>query len=231
MSERVDLMCIGAHPDDVEIGMGATVAKLARSGTKVAIVDLTDGEPTPYGDARTRAGESAHAAQILGVAVRRTLSMPNRYLFDSREAREELAEVIRELRPKTLFVPYPLDAHPDHVAASSIAEGARFYAKLTKTSMYGTPHFPARVYRYMAVHLRLLHEPTFVHAVGIEDLGAKLDALRAYRSQFGENPANAGVVPMMEQAAAMWGATIGAPAGEPFFAIEPLGVDAIEALV
>ena len=74
-----DAMCVGAHPDDVEIGMGATVAGIVRRGGRVVIVDLTDGEPTPYGSRETRATESAKAAAVLG-AERRTLGQPNRYL-------------------------------------------------------------------------------------------------------------------------------------------------------
>src|SRR5512136_2855772 len=102
----LDAMCIGAHPDDVEIGMGATVAKMVRNGWKIAIVDLTNGEPTPHGTPELRAKESAAAAEILGVQ-RRTWTQPNRYLFDSVEDRTQLAEVIRELQSRTLFVPYP----------------------------------------------------------------------------------------------------------------------------
>jgi bacillithiol biosynthesis deacetylase BshB1 len=225
-----DVMCIGAHPDDVEIGMGATVARMVRDGWDVVIVDLTDGEPTPHGSPEIRANESAEAAAILG-AQRRTLNQPNRHLLDTIEARTQLAECIRDLRPRLLFVPYPVDAHPDHVAAGSIATAARFYAKFTKTSMSGEPFYPAKLYRYMAVHLSLVVEPSFVVALQEKDLERKLDALDSYRSQFGANPANAGIVPMMEQAARWWGSRVGAPAGEPFFAIEPIGVESISALV
>ena len=133
---RVDVVCIGAHPDDVEIGMGATVAKLTSSGSSVAIVDLTDGEPTPYGTPELRAEESRQAAKLLG-ASRITLSQQNRQLFDSVEAREELATVLRRLRPRIMFMPYALDAHPDHVAAAQIALAARFYGKFVKTEMPG----------------------------------------------------------------------------------------------
>jgi len=226
----IDAVCVGAHPDDVEIGMGGTVAGLVRRGMRVAIVDLTDGEPTPYGTRETRAREAARAAEVLGVQDRRTLSQPNRYLMDTVEARTELAQVIRELRPRILFIPYPKDAHPDHVAASAIATAARFYAKFTKTDMAGEPHYPARVYQYMAVHLRLLREPSFV--VDIEnDLQKKLAALRAYESQFEANPANRDVIEMTADAARMWGGLIRAGAGEPFYALEPVGIAAPEDLV
>ncbi|MDP2180943.1 MAG: bacillithiol biosynthesis deacetylase BshB1 [Actinomycetota bacterium] len=226
----VDVVCIGAHPDDVEIGMGATIVKMVRSGLSVAIVDLTDGEPTPHGSRETRAIESARAAEILGAAQRRTLSGPNRYLMDTVAARTELAGVLRELRPDTMFVPFPEDAHPDHIAASSIARAARFYAKFTKTDMIGEPHYPSRVFQYMAVHMRLVREPSFIIEVA-KELPVKLEALAAYESQFSANPGNANVVPMMEQMARMWGTMIRSEAGEPFFSDEPIGLRGFSDLV
>ncbi len=228
-SALFDAVCVGAHPDDVEIGMGATVAKLVRGGKRVAIVDLTNGEPTPFGTPETRAAESAEAARILG-AERRTLTQSNRYLFDSVEARMELAEVLREFRPRMLFVPYADDAHPDHVAASSIAAAARFYAKFTKTEMAGEPFFPPRVYRYMAVHQRIIAEPSFIVDVS-EDMPAKLEALAAYVSQFSANPNNRGIIELMEQTAQMWGALGRVSAGEPFFALEPVALRSLDELI
>jgi bacillithiol biosynthesis deacetylase BshB1 len=218
-----DAVCVGAHPDDVEIGMGATVAKLTSSGAKVAIVDLTNGEPTPFGTPEKRAAEAAAAADALG-ADRCTLTQPNRFLFDSVEARMELAAVLREYRPRMLFVPYPVDAHPDHVAASQIAVGGRFYAKLSKTELPYDPYYPPRVFRYMAVHQRVVAEPSFVIDVS-EHLATKIAAIRAYESQFAENPSNAGVIEMVELTARMWGGLARVEAGEAFFALEPVALD------
>lgn len=225
-----DVVCVGAHPDDVEIGMGGTIAGMVRQGLSVAIVDLTDGEPTPAGTPETRLAEAAAAAERLGVSERRTLALPNRRLFDTVEARTALAEVFRELRPRVLFGPYPVDAHPDHVAASAIVQAARFWAKFTKTEMAGKPHYPARLYRYMAVHLRLLREPSFVVDVS-DELPAKLEALALYHSQFSANPANTGLLGSIEAVAHMWGATIGTTAGEPFFSEEPVGIRSLDALI
>lgn len=231
MSEPLfDAVCVGAHPDDVEIGMGGTVAKMCREGLRVAIVDLTDGEPTPHGSAEKRAAESAEAARILGVETRRTLTQRNRYLFDTVEARIELAEVLRELRPRMLFVPFADDAHPDHIAAASIAVASRFYGKFTKTEMSGEPFFTPRVFRYMAVHQRMVVDPSFIVDVS-DDLDTKLRALMAYESQFSANPANAGIVAMMEQTAATWGSLGRVGAGEPFFALEPLTLASPESIL
>lgn len=224
-----DAVCVGAHPDDVEIGMGATVAKMTREGKRVAIVDLTNGEPTPFGTPEIRALEAARAAAVLG-AERRTLSQSNRYLFDTVEARTELATVLRELRPRVLFVPYADDAHPDHIAASSIAVAARFYSKFTKTDMPGEPFFPERVYRYMAVHQRIVAEPSFIVDV-TDDFTTKIAALEAYESQFSANPNNGGIIELMEQTAATWGALGRVRSGEPFFALEPITVRSVDDLI
>lgn len=223
------MVCVGAHPDDVEIGMGATAAKMARRGLDVLLVDLTDGEPTPRGSRETRMAEAAASAEALGVR-RLTLGLVNRELFDTVGARRALAEVLRAERPRTVFAPYPVDAHPDHIAASAIVEAARFYAKFVKTDMAGEPHYPARLYHYWAVHLRVLEKPSFIVEV-LEDLPAKMRALSCYESQFTPNERNAGVLKWVEVQAASWGALIGAEAGEPFYAREQIGVRSIEDLL
>lgn len=221
----VDVIAVGAHPDDVEIGMGGTVAGLVRQGMTVLIVDLTDGEPTPFGTKEIRASESRAAAAALA-AQRLTLTLPNRELFDTVEARTMLAEVIREHRPRLLFAPYPIDSHPDHVAAAAICEAARFYGKFVKTDMSGEPHFVPRLYHYFAVHLRMVAKPSFIVDVS-EDLPKKLEALACYESQFGANERNAGVLDWVRGQAAVWGGAIGRAAGEPFLCREEIGVRAV----
>jgi bacillithiol biosynthesis deacetylase BshB1 len=225
-----DVLCVGAHPDDVEIGMGATVARMVRQGLDVVMVDLTDGEPTPHGTHETRMSEAAASAAVLGVSVRETLPLVNRELSDTVEARRMLAELVRQHKPRLLFAPYPIDAHPDHVAASALVEAARFYAKFVKTDMAGEPHFPARVYHYFAVHLRIVAKPSFVMDV-TGDLGTKLEALACYRSQFAANAANTRILDWVGEQAATWGGLIGTSAGEPFFCREEIGVRDIRDLV
>lgn len=225
-----DVMCIGAHPDDVEIGMGATVAKMAAAGMEVVLVDLTDGEPTPRGTHETRMREADASARELGVAARITLPLPNRELADTVEARTMLAELVREHRPRLLFAPYPIDAHPDHIAASAIVEAARFYSKFVKTTMAGEPHLPAHVYHYFAVHLRLVAKPSFIVDV-TGHLDAKRAALACYASQFGSDTANTHVLDWVAGQAGSWGDFIGVEAGEPFFAREEIGIRDIRDLV
>jgi bacillithiol biosynthesis deacetylase BshB1 len=176
------IMCVGAHPDDVELGMGGTVASLIDQGYEVLILDLTNGEPTPYGDPETRKKESQEAANILG-AKRITLDLPNRYLEDSIENRKKIAAIIREFKPKYIFSPYFDDAHPDHIAASKLIDAARFYAKLTKSDIPGEPFFPKRIIYYFPIHIRLKIQPSFLVDIS-RYIKKKEEAILCYKSQF-----------------------------------------------
>jgi bacillithiol biosynthesis deacetylase BshB1 len=219
----IDALCVGAHPDDVEIGMGATVAGMVARGMSVAILDLTDGEPTPLGSKETRAAESRAAADTLGVRERTTLDLPNRALFDTVEARRMVAEEIRRARPRVLFAPFARDAHPDHCAAAAICLAARFWAKFSKTEMSGEPHYVPRVYQYYAVHERSAQRPDFVVDVTTH-VETKRACLEAYASQFVDNPANTHVIDMVVDQMRYWGSLVGTDYGEPFSAPEQLGV-------
>lgn len=218
-----NVLVIGAHPDDVEIGMGGTIGALVQAGDTVTVLDLTDGEPTPMGSPERRRAESDAAARVLGVGRRITLPLPNRYLADTVENRIAVAEVIREVRPDVLCVPYWVDAHPDHLAAERLAEAARFYAKLTRTDMRGTPHYPGRIFHFFCTHYRLQVEPAFI--VDITDhIDRKIEAVACYRSQFNEERSNLGILDTIRTVAAYWGSRIRRPFGEPFASKEPVGV-------
>jgi len=174
-----ELLVIGAHPDDAEIGMGGTIATLVAQGHRITLLDLTNGEPTPMGSPERRQAESEAAARVLGVAGRITLPLPNRYLMDTVENRIAVAEVIREVRPDLLFIPYWVDAHPDHVAAERLAESARFYAKLTRTEMRGDPHYPGRILHFFCTHYRLHVDPAFIMDV-TDQIERKLEAVACH---------------------------------------------------
>src|SRR5207247_292096 len=105
---------------------------------------------------------TAGATKILGLDWRGNLGLPNRSLQATLDARRLLAGVFRQLKPRLLFAPYWVDAHPDHVAATELIEAARFWSKLTKTDLPGEPHHPGRILYYDCVHLRLVKEPAFV---------------------------------------------------------------------
>ena len=139
--------------------MGGAIVRFKAEGMRVGVLDLTDGEPTPFGSVETRAAETASATEILGLDWRGNLGLANRSLQPTLEARRQLAVVFRQLKPRLLFSPYWVDAHPDHVAAVELIEAARFWSKLTKTDMPGEPHHPSRILYYNCVHLRLVEKP------------------------------------------------------------------------
>src|ERR1700729_76716 len=144
---QLDVIAVGAHPDDVEIACGGTLAKLARQGYRVGIIDLTDGEPTPRSPGpEVRLEEARPAAEALGVHVRINLALPNRRLFDTFEARVALGKELRRYRPKLVLgfgEKTPL-ASPDHWQAMQITDAAVFYARLTKWDEY-FDHLPVQI--------------------------------------------------------------------------------------
>ncbi len=138
----LDALVVASHPDDAELGLGGTIVRLIGQGWKVGILDLTSGEPTPLGTPERRAAETAAANAALGDPWRENLGLPNRSLEPTLAHRRALAAVFRKVRPRLLFAPYWEDAHPDHVAATRLVEDARFWSKLSKTDMPGTPFHP-----------------------------------------------------------------------------------------
>ena len=142
----LDVLVIAPHPDDAELGMGGTMALMLSQGLAVGILDLTDGEPTPLGSPQIRARETSAASAALGITWRENLGLPNRRLRATLAARGAVAGVIRRTRPRWLFAPHWVDAHPDHIAGTRLAEGARFWAKLTKSDLPGDPWHPERIW-------------------------------------------------------------------------------------
>ena len=219
MDQHLDVLAIGAHPDDIEIACGGTLAKLADQGYRVGIVDLTDGEPTP-GSAgpEERLAEARLAADALGVSQRVTLSFTNRRLFDSFEARIALAREIRQYQPKLVIGlggRTPM-ASPDHYQASLIIEAAVFYAKLTKWDEHfgGLPPYivPRHLECSLAFHSLA---PTDPHAIVVDiadTLEKKLKAIGFYASQF--PPAKAHHLDRFRAFAIQQGMAAGFAAGE-----------------
>jgi bacillithiol biosynthesis deacetylase BshB1 len=221
------ILVIGPHPDDQELGMGGSIARLVAQGHRVHLVDMTNGEPTPLGSVERRAKEAAAAAKILGVE-RTLVGLPNRQVVHSIEARHKVAAVIRVHRPDWIFLPFPIDAHPDHVAVTRIGEDARFDAKLTKTDIPGEPWYPKRIIYYYCTHLRMNFQPTFCLDVS-EQIDKKIEAVRAYESQFVEN--NSPVTEMVKTMNGYFGSRIGTRYAEPFFTYEALGFGGLSELV
>jgi bacillithiol biosynthesis deacetylase BshB1 len=217
------ILAIGPHPDDIEIAMGGTICWFLAQGHEVVLCDLTNGEPTPIGTPGRRAGEAAEASRLLGISHRVTLALPNRYLQDTIEARVQVAEVIRDVRPDALFIPYWVDAHPDHVAACLLCEAARFTAKLTRTAMRAEPHYTDRVYHFFSTHYRLHVHPSFVVDIS-EYIDVKMASIAAYASQFSAERGTAWILDAIRDENAYWGRQIGRRYGEAFVCREAIGL-------
>jgi bacillithiol biosynthesis deacetylase BshB1 len=220
--QPVDVVAIGCHPDDVELLAGGTLIALRKSGVRVGIVDLTNGEPTPFGTPQKRAAECAAASKILDPVFRVNLDLPNRYLEDTIENRTKLASVLRPARPRVLLTHNQRDAHPDHVAAYSLVKAARFYAKLTKTEMPGEPVTINRVYFFPSYHSSTKADLSFVVPFDRQTFDEKLRAVRAYESQFAHKERQHSIINKIEQANGFLGFLGRAEFGEGFVAEEPI---------
>ncbi|MBM81125.1 MAG: LmbE family protein [Planctomycetaceae bacterium] len=230
LPEPLDVIAVGAHPDDVEIAVGGTLARLVKQGYRVGIVDLTDGEPTPLSPGpEVRLEEAKTAAEILGVHVRETLDLPNRRLFDTFEARVALAKLFRRYRPKIVLGiadKTPM-ASPDHWQAMQITDAGVFYSRLCKwdESFDNLPVHRIEKQIWYPLGFSTLEIPTgsgqFV--VDISDtIELKLEAVRAYKTQF--PPAKQRVFRLVESHARLLGTSTGFEAGELFIVATTLGV-------
>lgn len=219
-------MVIGSHPDDLEIGMGGTVLLMRDKGIETVLVDLTNGEPTPRGTVETRMKEAECARQKLGGPRRVTLDMPNRYLFDDVENRKKLAAVIRETKPDMIFCQWRKDYHPDHKAAADLVEGARFYAKLTKSDIPGEPFYPPRIFYYFCSHARVQMDISFIVDI-TPYFEKKLEVVSCYESQLGHRPL-AKAFEHIETMNKYWGGLANARYGEAFYSLEPIAVNGFD---
>ncbi|MEZ6058962.1 MAG: PIG-L family deacetylase [Planctomycetaceae bacterium] len=230
LPEPLDVIVVGAHPDDVEIGCGGTIARMAQQGYRVGIVDLTDGEPTPLSPGpEVRLEEARRAAEILGVHLRETLPLPNRRLFDNFETRVALASVFRRYRPRLVMGiadATPM-ASPDHWQAKLLTDAAVFYSRLTKWDGY-FPNLPVhRIQRQIWYPLGLQNFSLpdgggrFVSDISAT-LEIKLQAIRAYATQFPEEKHR--VFRLVESQNRLLGTSAGFDAGEMLIAATTLGL-------
>ena len=234
LPEPLDVIAVGAHPDDVEIGCGGTLAKLVEQGYRVGLVDLTDGEPTPASSGpEERMAEAEAAADALGIHHRQTLDLPNRRLFDGFQARCELAKVFRKFRPKVVLgiaAKTPM-ASPDHWQATQITDAAVFYSRLCKWDDHFTdPSLgPLPVHRVdkqvwyplgFSTGALPPHGGSFVADV-TSVYEKKLAAVKCYKSQF--PPEKKRVWDILEGASRFHGASAGFERGELFLSATTIG--------
>jgi len=177
---KLDLLAIGPHPDDVELTSGGTLLKMAQEGYRTGILDLTQGETGTRGTPETRLRESARAAKILRVKIRRNLGLPDARLEPHEEYKKAIAAVIRELRPRIVILPYWDGRHPDHYTAAKLGYEACFISGLKNYPLEGAAFRPYKIL-YAAAYADV--RPTF--AVDItKQFATRRRAILAYSSQF-----------------------------------------------
>jgi bacillithiol biosynthesis deacetylase BshB1 len=227
MEQPFDVLAFGAHPDDMEVSMGGTIAKLSDKGLTTLFVDLCDGEPTRHGRRGARHVQAGEAARILGV-TRLTLELADRLIQDTVEARLQVARLLRVHRPRYVFTTKGSGVHPDHRAVTDIVVNGVFYARLPKwdevngasAALAGTE--PHEIDRLFFARCRM--EPawsSFDFTVDISDAyDRKQAAIAAYASVFQGDQAR-----LVERYAAedqYYGSLVGVPYAEPFQARSPL---------
>ena len=194
---KVDILAIGAHPDDVELGCGGTLAKLISEGKKVAIVDLTQGELGTRGTNITRAQEAASASEILGISARENLKMKDGFILNSEEYQIQIVKMIRKYQPEIVLANAIDDRHPDHAKAAKLVSDACFLSGLVKieTELDGENQKqwrPKQVFHYIQwKHIT----PDFV--IDISDfMEKKIEACLAYKTQFYDPNSNEPMTPI-----------------------------------
>lgn len=226
---NLDILAIGSHPDDVELGCGGTLALLSGQGLRVGILHLTRGEAGTRGTVEERQAEAATAARALGAEILEFMDCGDGRMRHNDEEEDRLIELLRLWRPELVLGPAPSDRHPDHGRAHQLVRDSSYYAGLARRGT-GEPHRPAAVFSYMQHDP---FEPSFIIDVSAA-WEAKLEALTAYGSQLHqsgetrEEPRTKVASPEFRQAvegrARHYGLQVGATFGEPFWSRLPLAV-------
>lgn len=233
MNTEFDVLIFGAHPDDVELGCGGTVAKMVAGGARVAIVDLTRGELGTRGSAELRSEESTKAAEILGVETRINLGLKDGLFQINDDSLLSVVNLLRKHRPRIVLANALHDRHPDHGKGADLVSQACFLAGLIKIDPDSglEPHRPDAVYHYIQDYERIadvvIDTSDFVET--------KMKAILAYSSQFYDPSSEEPDTPISTQAfldhvkgrdLAM-GRPCGFDAGEGFEIIRPVGVNSL----
>ena len=237
---KIDILAIGAHPDDVELSCAGSLAKEMANGKQVAILDLTQGELGTRGTAEIRAREAKAAARILGAKARYNLNFADGFFKNDKAHQLQLAAYIRFLKPDMVLCNAVSDRHPDHGRAAALVVESCFLSGLqqVKTTYDGQPQEawrPKQVYHY--IQWNEVH-PDFVVDISTH-MEIKLKAVNAYASQFFNPKMSAPETPISSQnfmdsvkyRAANLGRLIGVDHAEGFTATRLLAVDRINDLI
>lgn len=226
-----DLLAIAAHRDDVELTCGGTLIKAVKQGYQTAIIDLTQGEMGTRGSAAERAREASRSAEVMGVAARENLDLPDAGLVNDAATRETLVRAIRRFKPRVVIAPaFHGHRHPDHAATAALVRDASFLAGLAKVAPDTPPHRPHKVVHAMA-YRQDYERPSFLVDISAE-FEQKLEAIRCYGSQFdgatqaGEvYPNGAPLYDVVRTHAEYYGTLIRRRYAEPFFTTEAVLIE------
>lgn len=228
---QVDILAVFAHPDDVELTVGGTLLKMKHLGYRTGIVDVTRGEMGTRGTPEGRAAEAEDAARILKVDLRENLGLADGRVFVTDENRTKLVRVLRRLKPRVVLTHQDGDPHPDHNhIAQLVRESARLASMMNYDKETGGEKIPVPNVAHNIFSRRVV--PSFI--VDISDLlDAKMDAIRAYRSQFHDPNStepetrltSSGFLDELENRSRYFGSLIGVAAGEPYYVREALNVE------
>jgi bacillithiol biosynthesis deacetylase BshB1 len=229
MSETVDILFFGAHPDDVELSCGGTVAKCVKDGLRVGIVDLTRGEMGTRGTPQTRKKEAHGAARALGATFRQQLDFGDGNLQTGRAQELELIDLLRLRRPRIVVVSYPDERHPDHARTGQLVTDASFYAGLRALETGAPAHRPQAVLYYLQNYM---FTPSFIVDV-TPHWKTKMRSIAAYKSQFHDPKSkepqtfisDPKFLEMIEARGRHFGALIGVDYGEAYISKQPPKVD------
>jgi bacillithiol biosynthesis deacetylase BshB1 len=227
----LDVLSIAAHPDDTELTCGGTMIKTAEAGYRTGVLDLTAGESGTRGDALERQKEASRASKVLGLACRENLFLPDAGIEDLRNYKLKITQKIRELRPRTVILPYWEGRHPDHYTTGRIAYEACFLAGLARLPLEGKPHRPHKVI-YATLYVPAVR-PTFVVDISAQ-FEKKLKAILCYASQFSSRrdtqnlfPSRADLRERIGSLARHYGLMIGVRYGESYVMREVAAVEDI----
>ena len=241
MSDKLDFLAFGAHPDDVELGCGATIAKLVSQGKKVGIVDLTRGELGTRGSAEIRTKETNEASKILGITTRENMNFKDGFFRNDEDHQLKIIQVIRKYQPDFIFCNAPDDRHIDHPKGSQLIVEASFLSGLTKINTddsLGNAQMqwrPKNIYHY--IQWKNL-DPDFIFDVsGFHN--TKMDAVKCYSSQFYDPKSKEPETPIstknfldfIKSRANDFGRLIGVEHGEGFISNRKLGFSSFDELI
>jgi N-acetylglucosamine malate deacetylase 1 len=226
---KLDVVAFGSHPDDIELAVGGTLAKIADRGYRTGVVDMVRGELGTRGNTRQRAREAQAAARVLGLQIRENLRLTDGQIFDDHAARLRVIRVLRKYRPDIVFTDYWDDKHPDHVHTSHIVTSASYLSGLAKIRTGQQRFRPQKIFYFRLPPYVL---PSFVVDIS-NHFSKKMEALRCFRSQLhdprskepGTYLSVPEFLPALESLHQYYGTLIQVRYGEAFYCKEAIAVD------